>query len=102
MRDLILVVGAFATGKTYTVELLKKFVSEHTIPFEESVLSDGNTILDNVRKDDEEGGFYHYHEWCLGNINGHTHEHGEPQLPVIVYGNKILDGMYRDLFTNLV
>src|SRR5438309_360492 len=101
MRDIILMIGPFATGKTYTRQYLQSWANEHNIPYEEELLSDNLTILKNMEKDDARGGFYHYHSWCLGNTNGHTHSSGKSKLPFIAYGNEILDGTYKDLFEKM-
>lgn len=97
-RDTILVIGPSASGKTRILNLLRTEMARYNIPFERKPISDSHTIMARMLKDDAEGGFGHYHNWCPGNTDGHTHNNGEPIVPFTLTGNGIPHAMMTDFF----
>jgi hypothetical protein len=101
-RNLIVLVGPSATGKTQGINALRKFLDGRDILYEPNSFTDARFILEEIKKDDREtGGQNHYHEWCEGVTTGHTHEHNEPDFGFTVTGQRIPTGMYRSFLKQL-
>ncbi len=66
-RDVILVIGPSASGKTHVLNLLRgEITGTFGLQHELIPLSDSHTILDRIREDDTRGGRHHYHPWTRG------------------------------------
>lgn len=102
-RNIIVVAGPSATGKTWTLNILRNLTHTHGIPFEFRPHSDSHTIFDRMLEDDNAGGYNHYHEWCP-QTKGHRHrdEVTHPHVPFTLAGNYIADAMGHDFFSGLM
>lgn len=100
-RDTILVISPSAGGKTKTLNIIREWFLDAHIPHIFKPHSDSHTILERMYADDNEGGKHHYHPWCKGVTEGHSHTNGEPMIPFTLAGNKIAHGMMLDFFSEL-
>lgn len=101
MRDTILVVSPSAGGKTEALNVLRQEALARGISLEFKPLTDAHTILDRMYEDDEQGGRNHYHPWCPGEINGHSHDVEHPTIPFTYTGNEPAHAMLGDFFNGL-
>jgi hypothetical protein len=99
--NIIIITGQNSVGKTTAFNILSQEANGYGISYETQPVSDFLHLLNNVRKDDEAGGFHHYHEWTAEKKGGHSHRNKEPEVPFIVIGNKVIDGMFSDFFAFL-
>lgn len=105
-RDLILVIGSTATGKTRILTEIRNYVAMQSIPQKTAALSDAQTIVEHMLLDDERGGHNHYHEeWCH-NASSHIHDADHPpipefQFPFTVTSDVIPTNMLSDFFDRL-
>lgn len=100
-RDVILVIGPSASGKTHALNLLRNEVAvTYGLQHELIPLSDSHTILERVREDDLSGGRHHYHPWTRG-MKTHHHRDNPDIIPFTLAGNKIGHAFVRDFFQNL-
>lgn len=83
MRNLIVAIGPAACGKTEFITGIKRNLAHLGLPIEPRPLSDGFLLVDEVLKDDREGGLHHFHPWCSDEI-GHRHTLGESPTPFTV------------------
>lgn len=100
-KDIFLVVGPSAAGKTEVLNDLRNACWLHQIPHVATAASDSHTILDRMREDDRDGGSNHTHNWCESYSQGHGHFSGESTIPFTVTSNVIPDRMYADFFALL-
>jgi hypothetical protein len=102
-RNIILITGRSAVGKTTAAKYLRDQCFLHNIPCEDRVISDALSLLKVLQKDDDNGGFHHTHEWCEPSEHGTGHSHLESpsMLPFIVTDNTLPDDMLSDFFTEL-
>ena len=99
--NIIIITGQNSVGKTTAFNVLSQEAKRYEISYKTRPVSDFLHLLNNVRKDDETGGFHHYHEWTAEKKGGHSHRNKEAEVPFIVIGNKIVDGMFYDFFAFL-
>lgn len=100
-RDVILVIGPSASGKTHVLNLLRQEIAEtYRLPHELIPLSDSHTILARVAQDDLSGGHHHYHPWSRGK-DTHDHTQHPEIIPFTLAGNRIGHAFIRDFFREL-
>lgn len=100
-RDVILVIGPSASGKTHVLNLLRREIAEtYGLPHEIVPLSDSHTILDRVREDDRLGGRHHYHSWSR-DMDSHNHADHPEIIPFTLAGDRIGHAFIRDFFQGL-
>ena len=99
-KDTILITGRSAAGKTTIIRQLNKFIDEFAILRYQTALSDSQTIMERVVKDDQQGGFHHTHPWIKPSDKArHTHDSPEkPTVPFTLTDNAIANLMMRDFF----
>jgi hypothetical protein len=102
-RNIILITGRSAVGKTTAAKYLRDQCILHNIPCEDKVISDALSLLKALQKDDDNGGFHHTHEWCKPSEHGtgHTHLEFSSMLPFIVTDDILPDNMLSDFFMEL-
>jgi len=96
-RNIILVVGSSASGKTFGLEYTRVALKTLGIRYENIPISDAQTILERIREDDERGGRNHYHDWNRGQL-GHSHSHHSGITPFTLAGREIGIAFMRDFF----
>lgn len=102
-RNIILVTGPFATGKTEIIRNLIPAFNLLGYPIGRPI-SDADSLLPAVARDDQRGGYGHFHPWCEG-INGHTHpvEGEQAKLtPFRVTDNKIIQKTITDFWQRIL
>lgn len=102
-RNIILITGRNAVGKTTASNYLRERCVSSGLPCESKTISDALSLLKAMQKDDEQGGFHHTHDWCeaIDYNEGHSHDRSQPVLPFTVLGNTLPDAMLRHFFTEL-
>ncbi len=100
-RNIIIIAGQNAVGKTTTFNVLTQEAKQTKIPYEPRPFSDLFFMLNTLKEDDRQGGFNHYHECCAQKEGGHNHSNGEAELPFTINNNKLIDAMFFDFFTAL-
>lgn len=83
MRNLVVAIGPAACGKTEVITGIKRNLVHLGLPVEPRPLSDGFLLVEEVLRDDREGGWHHFHPWCPNEI-GHRHSQGESPTPFTV------------------
>ena len=101
-RDIIIVTGGNAVGKTSASCYLQKSVSSSKTYSTSNHIADSQSLLEAMKQDDQMGGFHHTHEWCEKGSAGHSHEHSEPLFPFTVIDNKLPNVMRALFFNKLV
>jgi hypothetical protein len=100
-RDIIIVTGSNAVGKTTTTNYLRAYAKSHSIPHEQGGIADSQSLFEMMRLDDKAGGLHHTHDWCAKGSRGHSHSHNEPEVPFTITDNELPDAMRKHFFTNL-
>jgi hypothetical protein len=104
MRDIVLVAGTNAAGKTKALHTLARSLRASGVATDPRFIVDGRYLLERVLLDDRNGGYGHYHDWCVpthrGAPHGHVHD-GRPTIPFAVDSQNIIDGMLFDFFSEL-
>lgn len=104
-RDIILIVGQLSVGKTTAYNTLRVLAVKKGIAVAPAPLADMHFYLKQVERDDEKGGYGHYHDWCPPSHpqerSGHTHTDNPNMLPFIVSSQEIIDGARFDFCTAL-
>lgn len=102
MRNIILVTGPFADGKTKLIGVLQKEFRTRGIPFEQKIISDSPYMLEAVSWDDREtGGLNHMHSEN-GRPEKHVHESGKAlDFDFVVTGYAIQKRMFANFFRDL-
>lgn len=102
-RNIILITGRNAVGKTTASNYLRDQCASLAVPCESRTISDALSLLKAMQIDDEQGGFHHTHSWCASTEynRGHSHHPSQPILPFTVLDNVLPDAMLRDFFTEL-
>ena len=100
-RDIILIIGQNAVGKTTALRSLTRIAEQRGIAHEPEPISDFLFILKQALMDDERGGFHHYHDWSQEKTGGHSHENGEATIPFAVTHSDLVDGMQEDFSKTL-
>jgi hypothetical protein len=99
-RDIILVTGATATGRTTICNFLAIAAEIAGVPYEQHFITDWEAALETIRRDDLFGGHKHYHPWCML-VDGHTHDHNEPFAPFIIHDDSLVQEIWLRLFGQL-
>ena len=100
-KDVVLIVGQNSVGKTTAFRYLTQFAQRQGIQYEADPVSDFFFLLNQTLKDDETGGFCHYHDWSEGRGCGHSHDHGEAKIPFVITHNELVDGMHDDFLNTI-
>ncbi len=100
-RDIIILTGCNAVGKTTALNYLRTWVASQKIPHESRAFADSHLLFEAMRLDDQAGGFHHTHDWCAKNSEGHTHNLDEPEYPFTVIDNEMPNSMRINFFTKL-
>ena len=100
-RDIIIVTGCNAVGKTSASCYLKERVSSENKLAVSKHVADSQSLLAAMQQDDQTGGLHHTHDWCKGD-QGHSHRDGEPLFPFTVLDNTLPDNMRTHFFEKLV
>jgi len=95
-KDIILIIGQNAVGKTTAVRYLTWIAEQRGIVYEPKPISDFFFLLKQTLMDDERGGFHHYHNWSKVKSYGHSHVNGEATIPFAVTHNDLVDGMQEE------
>src|SRR6266487_4630805 len=102
-RDIIIVTGCNAIGKTTTTNYLREWASKQNIPYEKSIIADSQCLFEAMQKDDRTHGLHHTHDWCEPGDQGHVHDHviDRPVFPFTVTDNELPDRMRKSFFKKL-
>jgi hypothetical protein len=100
-RDIIIITGCNAVGKTTASNFLRKWANRHKIPYENDFISDSQCLFEAMQRDDQTGGLHHTHDWCAIDTQGHSHDRNQPVFPFTVIDNELPNKMRSEFFTNL-
>lgn len=100
-KDLVLITGQNAVGKTTAFRYFTWIAEQRGIAYEPEPISDFLFILKQALMDDERGGFHHYHNWSESKIGGHSHANGEATIPFAVTHNGLVESMQEDLLKTI-
>jgi hypothetical protein len=100
-KNVLLVTGGNATGKSTVIEYLQSIAKTNNIPFKKCPITDADAIVEAMKNDDEKGGLHHFHPWVINPTKGHIHKPSDPYFPFSSIGNKMIDEMYQILFDKL-
>src|SRR5271169_3039928 len=100
-RDIIIITGCNAVGKTTASNYLRKYAILHHISYENKIVADSQLLFEAMRLDDSAGGYHHTHDWCVKDSEGHTHNQGEPEFPFMITDNELPNRMRINFFTQL-
>ncbi|SRR5258708_38768249 len=93
--NFIIIAGQNSVGKTTTYNTLMEEAKTFLLSDNPHLFSDLLFMLNNLKIDDKEGGFNHYHDWSFLKEGGHSHANREPILPFTIISNKIIDAMFH-------
>lgn len=104
-RDIILIAGQLSVGKTTAYNTLYELTRKKGIAVAPAPLADMHFYLKQVERDDEKGGYGHYHNWCTPSHtqdhSGHKHTDKPNMLPFTVSSQEIIDGALFDFCSAL-
>jgi hypothetical protein len=100
-RDIIIVTGCNAVGKTTASNHLRYLAKTLNIPFEEKIVADSHCLFEAMQWDDKGGGFHHTHQWCEPEVRGHTHNSHQAEFPFTVTDNMLPNIMRVCFFEKL-
>lgn len=100
-RDIIIVTGCNAVGKTTASNYLRKFANSHNIPLENCIFSDSQCLFEAMQLDDLASGLHHTHDWCTTGIQGHSHHLDQPLFPFTVTDDELPNIMRQQFFSKL-
>ncbi len=100
-RDIIIVTGRNAVGKTTASNYLQKLATLHNIPYESRIIADSQCLFEAIQKDDRAEGLHHTHDWCKPGEQGHVHDLGQPVFPFTVTDNELPNRMRKRFFKKL-
>ncbi len=100
-RDIIIVTGCNAVGKTTASNYLRKLTNLRKILYENCIIADSLCLFEAMQLDDQEGGLHHTHDWCAKDIKGHIHDLDQPIFPFTVTDNELPNRMRIQFFTTL-
>ena len=100
-RDIIIVTGCNAVGKTTASNYLRELASLRNIPHENRIVADSQCLFEAMQSDDRGGGSHHTHDWCERDSKGHTHHLNQPLFPFTVTDNELPDIMRLQFFSQL-
>ena len=100
-RDIIIVTGCNAVGKTTASNYLRKLANLHKILFENCIISDSQCLFEAMQLDDQAGGLHHTHDWCTTGTQDHSHLPDRPEFPFIVLDDELPNMMRQQFFLKL-
>jgi len=100
-RDIIIITGCNAVGKTTASNYLRNWASLHNIPQENTIVADSHCLFEAMQDDDETGGHHHTHNWCQSDQHGHNYNDNQPEFPFTVTDNTLPDAMRINFFSKL-
>ena len=100
-RDIIIVTGCNAVGKTTATNHLRYLATLHNVSHEGSIVADSQCLFEAMRADDEAGGFHHTHDCYKPGAQGHIHDSDEPIFPFTVTDNELPNRMRERFFKKL-
>jgi hypothetical protein len=100
-RDIIIVTGRNAVGKTTASNYLRKLATSHNIPYESKIIADSQCLFEEMEKDDRTHGLHHTHDWCKAEEQEHIHDEDKPIFPFIVTDNELPNRMRKRFFKKL-
>jgi hypothetical protein len=98
-KDIVLIIGQNAVGKTTAFRSLTWMAEQRGIAHESEPVSDFLFILKQALMDDERGGFRHYHNWSATKLGGHCHANGEATIPFAITHNDLVECMQEDFLS---
>jgi hypothetical protein len=101
-RDIIIVTGCNAVGKTTASNYLRKLATLYNIPYESRIIADSQCLFEAMEKDDRKHGLHHTHEWCNPNQKSHKHDENQLVFPFTVTDNELPNKMRKSFFKKLV
>lgn len=99
MKDIILIAGPNAVGKTTASSYLMQIARERGIAYEPTPVDDFSYLFKQVLKDDLSGGHHHYHDWSEERSKGHSHANGGAYIPFVVTHTALSDSMHNEFFS---
>ncbi len=100
-RDIIIVTGCNAAGKTTTTNYLREWANLRNIPNENKIVADSQCLFEAMQLDDQAGGLHHTHDWCTTDSQGHSHHLDQPVFPFTVIDNELPVTMRLQFFMKL-
>lgn len=100
-RDIIIVTGCNAVGKTTASNHLRELATLYNIPHENIIIADSQCLFEAMQMDDLDGGFHHTHDRCQPGIQGHSHHSDLPIFPFTVIDNELPNQMRKRFFNKL-
>ena len=100
-RDIIIVTGCNAVGKTTASNYLRELASLCNIPHENRIVADSQCLFEAMQSDDRGSGLHHTHDWCEKDSKGHTHYLNQPLFPFTVTDNELPGIMRLQFFSQL-
>ena len=100
-RDIVIVTGCNAVGKTTASNYLRKLVRSHGLPCENRIISDSQCLFQAMLEDDKDGGLHHTHDCYENTTKGHTHNFDQPPFPFTITDNELPDRMRHYFFPKL-
>jgi hypothetical protein len=100
-KDIIIVTGCNAVGKTTATNYLRNLASSRKIPYENKIIADSQCLLEAMEKDDKKKGLHHTHDWCKSHSTGHRHDKDHLIFPFTVIDNGLPDNMRKTFFKKL-
>ncbi len=100
-KDIIIVTGCNAVGKTTASNYLRNLATHYKIPFESKIIADSQCLLEAMEEDDKKQGLHHTHDWCDSHSTGHRHDKDQPIFPFTVTDNELPDKMRKIFFKKL-
>ncbi len=100
-RDIIIVTGCNAVGKTTATNHLRELATKYNIPHENKIIADSQCLFEAMQDDDETGGHHHTHNWCQSGRQGHIHDGCHPEFPFTVTDNNLPEVMRIKFFSRL-
>jgi hypothetical protein len=100
-RDIIIVTGRNAVGKTTASNYLRKLATLHNIPYESRIIADSQCLFEEMEKDDRAHGLHHTHDWCRPEEQSHIHDLDQPVFPFTVTDNALPNRMRKRFFKKL-
>jgi len=100
-KDIIIVTGCNAVGKTTASNYLRNLATSYKIPYESKIIADSQCLLEAMEEDDKKRGLHHTHGWCESHGTGHRHDKDQPIFPFTVTDNELPDKMRKTFFKKL-
>jgi GTPase SAR1 family protein len=101
-RDIVLIVGRNASGKTTTYNILKSILRKKKVKTARKPVADFFYILKFIEEDDKAGGRQHYHPWKKPKHNKatatHNHKKHPQKFPFMVFTQEIVNKSFYTMF----